>query len=148
MAEQNDNLDRFQAYVTQVSHGMMSAQGDVRIVLNEPVAGWSAGDELDIDLLDVSPNIKGKLVTLNESTLAFVPESGFKQDTEYQFSLSLKDIIKDLPKDLETLTFSVKTLKQQFNIYTDALQSYSKERQYLTGTLRLSDEFILDKAQK
>ena len=147
-AEQVDNLNRFQEYVTQVTHGIISAQSDVRIVLNEPVSGWASGDELDSDLLDISPNVKGKLVALDERTIAFIPEKGLEQDTEYQFSLNLEDIIKDLPDDLETLTFSIKTLKQQFNIYTDALQSYSKDRQYLTGQIRLADEFPLDMAKQ
>lgn len=146
--QQRDNLNRFQKYITQVSHGIISAQSDVRMVLNEPVKGWKNGDELDSYLLKVSPNVKGKVVALNERTIAFIPENGFDQDTEYQFSLHLADIIKDIPKDFETLTFSVKTLKQQFNIYTDALQSYGKEKQYLTGQLRLADEFPLDKAKK
>lgn len=147
-AQPHDNLNRFQEYITQVSHGIISAQSDVRIVLNEPVKGWKNGDELDPDLLVVSPKVKGKLITLDERTIAFIPENGFEQDTEYQVSLHLEDIIKDLPKDLETITFSVKTLKQQFNIYTDGLQSYSKEKQYLTGQVRFADEFPLDKAKQ
>ncbi len=147
-AQQLDNLNRFQEYITQVTHGIISAQSDVRIILNNPVKGWNSGDELDSDLLQVAPNVKGKVVALDDRTIAFIPEKGFKQDTEYQISLDLEEIIKDLPDNLETLTFSVKTLKQQFNIYTDALQSYSKEKQYLTGQLRLADEFPLDKAKQ
>ncbi len=147
-AEQRNNLNRFQNYVTQVTHGIISAQSDVRIVLNEPITGWASGDELDPGVLEISPNVKGKIVALDERTIAFIPENGFEQDTEYQISLDLENIIKDLPKNLETLTFSVKTLKQQFNIYTDALQSYSKSIQYLTGQLRLADEFALDKAKQ
>ena len=37
------------------------------------------------DLLQVSPNVKGKVVSLNDRTIAFIPENGFEQDTEYQF---------------------------------------------------------------
>lgn len=145
---QLDNLNRFQDYITQVSHGIISAQTDVRIILNEPIKGWNQGDELDSDLLKISPKIKGKVVSLDDRTIAFIPENGFEQDTEYQFSMNLKDIIENLPEDLEILFFSVKTLKQQFNIYTDALQSFSTEKQYLTGQLRLADEFTLDKAKQ
>jgi len=147
-AEQLDNLNKFQEYVSQVSHGIISAQSDVRIILNEPVDGWNNGDELDGSLIGVSPNVKGKVVALDNRTIAFIPEGGFKQDTEYQFTLDLEEIVKELPDDLETLTFSVKTLKQQFNIYTDALQSYSKDKQYLTGQLRLADVFSFEKAKQ
>ncbi|MGB5554509.1 MAG: hypothetical protein WBM83_07610, partial [Flavobacteriaceae bacterium] len=138
-AEQFDDLNQFQEYITEVSHGIISASSDVRVVLNAPIESWNNGDELDAELLSVSPNTKGKVVALDNRTISFIPENGFKQDTEYEFVLDLEDIIKDVPKELRTLTFGVKTLKQEFNIYTDALQSYSKERQYINGQIRTSD---------
>jgi len=143
-AEQFENLNKYQEYITEVSHGVISAQSDVRVVLNTPIESWNNGDELDDDLLEVSPRAKGKVVALDNRTVAFVPENGFKQDTEYHFTLAVSDIINDVPKELTEMTFSVKTLKQQFNIYTDALQSYSKNRQYVTGQIRASDILTLD----
>ncbi|QCX02087.1 hypothetical protein FGM00_18930 [Aggregatimonas sangjinii] len=147
-AEQFENLNKFQEYITEVSHGIISAQSDVRVVLNTPVASWSNGDELDSDLLQVSPRTKGKVVALDNRTVAFVPESGFEQDTEYKFTLAVSDLIDELPEELSTMTFGVKTLKQQFNIYTNALQSYSKSRQYITGQLRTSDVLPLNTAKQ
>ena len=133
---------------TEISHGIISAQSDVRVVLNTPIESWNNGDELDSDLLRVSPKTKGKVVSLDNRTLAFIPENGFKQDTEYQFTVLLSEIVKDLPKDLKTMTFGVKTLKQQFNIYTNALQSYSKSRQYINGQLKASDVLTLETAKQ
>lgn len=147
-AEQFENLNKYQDYITEVSHGIISAQSDVRVVLNTPIESWNNGDELDADLLRVSPKTKGKVVSLDKRTLAFIPENGFKQDTEYQFALALSEIVKDLPKDLKKMTFGVKTLQQQFNIYTDALQSYSKSRQYINGQLRASDILSLETAKQ
>ncbi|CAM3446934.1 MG2 domain-containing protein [Zobellia roscoffensis] len=147
-ANQADNLNRFQEYVGQVSHGIISAQSSVRVVLNTPIEFWNAGDELDQDLFEISPKIEAKVVALDSRTIAFVPLNGFEQDTEYKFQLNLDDIITDLPDDLGDLNFTVKTLEQQFNIYTDALQSYSKEYQYITGRLHMADVFPLDKAKQ
>lgn len=147
-AEQFENLNKYQEYITEVSHGIISAQSDIRVVLNTPIESWNNGDELDSDLLRVSPKTKGKVVSLDKRTLAFIPEKGFKQDTEYQFTVALSEIVKDLPKDLKIMTFGVKTLQQQFNIYTDALQSYSKSRQYITGQLRASDILTLKTAKQ
>ena len=147
-AEQFENLNKYQEYITEVSHGIISAQSDVRVVLNTPIEAWSNGDELDSHLFRVSPKTKGKVVSLDKRTLAFIPENGFKQDTEYQFTVALSEIVKDLPKKLKTMTFGVKTLKQQFNIYTDALQSYSKSRQYINGQLRSSDILSLETAKQ
>ena len=147
-AEQFENLNKYQEYITEVSHGIISAQSDVRVVLNSPIESWSNGDELDASLLQVSPKTKGKVVSLDNRTIAFVPETGFKQDTEYSFELALSDLINDLPKELKTMTFGVKTLQQQFNIYTDALQSYSKTKQYINGQLRASDVLNLEAAKQ
>ena len=147
-AEQFENLNKYQAFITEVSHGIISAQSDVRVVLNTPVESWVNGEELDADLLRVSPKTKGKVVSLDQRTLAFIPENGFKQDTKYQFSVALSQIVQDLPKELKKMTFGVKTLKQQFNIYTDAIQSYSKNRQYINGQLRTSDILGLETAKQ
>ena len=146
--EEFENLNKYQEYITEVSHGIISAQSDVRVVLNTPIESWNNGDELDSDLLEVSPKTKGKVVALDTRTIAFVPENGFKQDTQYTFALALSEIIKDLPKELKTMTFGVKTLQQQFNVYTDAIQSYSKERQYINGQLRTSDMLPLEMAKQ
>ena len=147
-AGQADNLNRFHEYVSQVSHGIISAQSVVKVVFNTPIESWNAGDELDKGLFKISPRIDGKVVALDDRTIAFVSLNGFQQNTEYTFELNLGDIINDMPDGLEVLTFNVKTLEQQFNIYTDALQSYSKEYQYITGQLRMADVFPLEKAKQ
>lgn len=142
--EQYDNLDNFREHILEVSHGIISAQSDVRVLLSQPVSSWSGGDELNRNLLQVSPDIKGKVVALDDRTISFVPENGFEQDTQYRFTLALQAIIKEVPDELKTLTFGVKTLKQQFNVYTNALQSYSKERQFIEGQLRSADQLTLE----
>ena len=146
--ENLNDLNKYQKYISEVSHGIISAKSDVRIVLNQPIESWNNGDELDNDLLLVTPKVKGKVVALNKRTIAFIPEERFKQDTEYIFTLVLKDIVKDIPKDLKTLVFGVKTQKQQFNVYTEPLQSYSKEKQFVNGQLRSSDVMSLQIAKE
>lgn len=147
-AENFNDLNKYQKYISEVSHGIISAKSDVRVVLNQPIESWNNGDELDGDLLLVTPKVKGKVVALNNRTIAFIPEKGFKQDTEYNFTLVLKDIVNDIPKDLKTLVFGIKTQKQQFNVYTEPLQSYSKERQFINGQLRSSDLMSLQTAKE
>ena len=146
--EQIDNLFNYREYVSEVSQGLVSAQSDVVVVLRNPVEGWNANDELSSGLLKVSPKVPGKVVALNNQTIAFVPEDGFENNQEYEFTLALEDIVEDIPSQYETFSFKVKTLKQQFNIITDRLQSYSKDWQYIEGTLRSSDVLTLETAKK
>lgn len=145
---QFDDLSKYQDYISEVSHGIISAKSDVRVVLNQPIESWNNGDGLDSDLLLVTPNVKGKVVALNNRTIAFVPEESFKQDTDYTFTLVLKDIIDDLPKDLRTMVFGVRTQKQQFNVYTEPVQSHSKDLQYINGQVRSSDVMSLSKLKE
>jgi uncharacterized protein YfaS (alpha-2-macroglobulin family) len=144
---QADNINRYQEYVLEITHGIISSKSDVRVVLKKPIDSWNKGDELPDDLFEVSPNVAGKVVALDNRTIAFIPEDGFKQNTIYDFELVLSDIIKNVPSEFETLSFSIKTLEQQFTINTNALQSYSKEYQYIDGQLRSADVLTLEVAK-
>jgi len=144
---QLNNLEKYREYISEMSHGIISAKTDVRVILNQPIESWGNGDELDKDLFLVSPKVKGRVVALNNRTIAFIPETKFEQDTEYNFTLLLGNIIRDVPKDLRKMSFSVKTIKQQFNVYTEPLQSYSKDRQFINGQIRSADQMSLHTAK-
>ena len=77
-----DNINLYQEYITEVSHGIIPADTEVRVVLREPLAHLEAGRELDAGLLRVSPKTKGKVVALDGRTIAFVPKGKLKQDTD------------------------------------------------------------------
>ncbi|RTE54970.1 hypothetical protein EHW67_05325 [Arenibacter aquaticus] len=142
-----DNLNLYKEYITEVSHGIISTKSEVRVVLNRPLPSWEAGQELDRGLIEVFPQTKGKVVVLNSRTLAFIPENGFEQDKTYRFALQLDKIVDEVPEELNVFRFSIKTLKQQFNVYTNALQSYSKDFQYIEGQLKTADQLSLDDAR-
>ncbi|NHF58846.1 hypothetical protein FK220_005815 [Flavobacteriaceae bacterium TP-CH-4] len=148
IGEQLDNINKYQEYISQVSHGIISAQSDVRVVLTNPIDSWSKGDELERHLLTATPSVKGKVAALDNRTIAFVPEKGFKQDSEYEFTLALDELVAETPRELRTFHFKVKTLKQEFNVYTDALQSYSKNHQYINGQIKTADIMSLETIKK
>ena len=147
MENQSDNLNKYQEYVSEVTHGIISARSEVRLVMKQPVASWESGKELN-DVLTVSPKVSGKVIVLDDRTISFVPEKAFKQNTEYAFTFDLEQVITDVPEDLEELTFVIKTLEQQFSIYTNPIQSYSKEKQYIEGQLRSADVLSLEVAKQ
>ncbi|MEM7379965.1 MAG: MG2 domain-containing protein [Bacteroidota bacterium] len=134
-----DNLDNFTSYISQVTQGIISTRDDIRVVLTQPVNSWESGDELDDALLTSKPRVKGKVIALDSRTISFSPEKGLDQDTEYLFTLNLGEIVDDIPKDRRLLTFGLKTIKQQFNVYAGPLQSRTKNLQYLEAQLRSAD---------
>lgn len=146
-SEQRENLFEFREYISNVTSGVISTQSDVRVVLRNPSVNLQKDQILEDAILKVSPHTEGKIVALTNQSIAFIPEHGFKPDTEYTFSLDMKAIIDTIESDYKTFNFKVKTIKQQFNITTEHLQSYSKEWQYLRGTLRSSDVMDLNTAE-
>jgi len=150
IAEANaSELNKYQDYISDVSTGVISTLDNVYVVLQTPVAGWDDQQELSNKILSVSPKVKGKVFVVNNRTISFKPEDKFEEDTEYTFSLDLKDLVKDLKEGIDDeFVFSVKTLKQQFSVITDNLQSYSKDWQYIDGTITASDQMKLDIAKQ
>ncbi len=142
-------LSKYHEYISDISSGVISVHDQVFVVLQTPIEGWSDNQELSKDLLSVSPRVKGKVIAVNNRTISFQPEETFEADTQYIFTLDLDEIIDDLKENLDDeFVFGVKTIKQQFSIITDNLQSYSKDWQYIDGTLTTSDQLSLEKAKQ
>ncbi|GLB48297.1 alpha-2-macroglobulin family protein [Neptunitalea lumnitzerae] len=146
--EQIDNLYNFKDYISSVTQGELSAMADIKIILQTPISNWDTNTPLDSKLLAISPNVKGKLVALNSQTISFTPETPFENDKGYNLTLNLKDIYPNIPKEYQEFHFSIHTIKQNFNIVTNTLQSYSKDWQYIEGTVHTADIMALSHAKK
>jgi uncharacterized protein YfaS (alpha-2-macroglobulin family) len=141
------NKNDFKDYIANVSSGIISKKSEVRIVLAKPIAEWSNNLELDDVYFSVSPKVKGKWIALNNRTISFQPETAFKQDTEYVFKVRL-DKFQKTEKDLTDFSFKVKTIKQDFIVTTNSMQSYNRDWQYLVGNIKTSDVLLLEDAKK
>lgn len=137
----------YREYISSFTSGLVSGESDIRIVFTFDKSDWIAGQEISDDLFDISPSVKGKIIALSSNTLSFVPSEKLKQDTEYQIKFNLKKVI-EVPKDLSEFRFTVKTLKQDFTVFTNDLQSYSKDFQFLNATLQTSDVLDFETASK
>ena len=146
-AEFNSDFSLFTPYISNFTGGIVSSQSDIRIVLAFDKKEWKANQVLDSDLLEISPSVSGKVVALSSNTLAFIPEKKLEQNTEYQVTLHLTKLIK-VPKNLSDFNFTVKTIKQDFIVSTQDVQSYSKDYQYLNGTIKTADAMDLETASK
>ena len=145
--EFNSKFELFKKYILNFSSGLVSAKSDIRVVLAFENQNWKTNQELDDDLFTISPSVDGKVVALSNNTIAFIPEKKLKQNTEYQITFHLSEL-KDTPKELDDFNFTIKTKKQDFTINPTDLQSYSKEYQYLNGTIVCSDDVDLDNISK
>src|SRR5690554_1201383 len=145
--EFESDFSLYREYISSFTSGLVSSESDVRIVFNFDKSEWIAGQEISEDLFNISPSVKGKVVALSTNTLSFVPEKKWNQDTEYRITFRLKKVI-EVPKELAEFRFTVKTLKQDFSVFTNDLQSYSKDYQYLNATLQSADVLDFETASK
>lgn len=146
-ADFNSDFSLFKGIITNFTGGIVSAQSDIRVVLAFDKKEWKANEVLDSDLFDISPGVDGKVVALSNNTIAFIPENKLDPDTEYQVTLKL-DKLMTVKKELAEFNFTVKTLKQDFLVTTQDIQSYSKDYQYLNGTLKTADNIDFETAKK
>ncbi len=146
-AEFNSDFSLFKEYITSFTGGIVPARTDIRVVLAFSKKEWKANQPLDNDLFTISPSVDGKVVALTNNTLAFIPEKKLDQNTEYQVTLHLSKLIK-VPEKLNDFNFSLKTIKQDFTVSTNDIQSYGKDYQYLNCTLKSADELEFETAQK
>ena len=142
----NSDVNLFKDHIINFTSGINSVKTDFRVVLSKNLNGWKANQTLEDDLFSISPNVDGKIVALSGNTVVFIPNEKLKQDTDYQITFHLSKV-RDVKKDLKDFKFTVKTLKQNFNVETLDLQSYSKSFQYLNGLLTSSDVLTLEEAK-
>ncbi|PKB16286.1 alpha-2-macroglobulin [Flavobacterium sp. 5] len=149
-ADFNSDFSLFKEYIVSFTGGIVSAQSDIRVVLAFD-NNWKVNQVLDDDLLDISPNVHGKVVALSNNTIAFIPEKKLESGTEYQVTLHLDKInpkVAEKHKELSQFNFTVKTIKQDFTLNTLDVQSYSKEYQYLNCVLKTADNMDFETAKK
>ena len=138
----------FKDYITGFSSGFVSVHSDFRVQLAFNKTDWKANQELDNDLFDISPSVSGKVVALSPNTIAFIPKDKLEQNTLYQITFHLSEVTNKVPKELKNFNFSIKTIKQDFIVNTQDLQSYSKDWYYLNGNLKTADNLSFEDAQK
>ena len=137
----------YRDYITSFSSGVISTRADIKVGLAFTKKEWQAGQELAADFYTLSPAVQGKVFFLPDNSIAFRPATKLEPDTEYRVTLQLSKFIK-LPDSLANFNFRIKTLKQDFMVLTQDLQSYNRDWQFLNSSLKTSDAMDLATARK
>ncbi|AEH00759.1 Ig-like domain-containing alpha-2-macroglobulin family protein [Lacinutrix sp. 5H-3-7-4] len=145
---ETDNLFKFRDYISYTTSGRVSTTSNIQISLAKEVEGWETGNVINENLISVSPNVSGNLTVANKHALVFTPNEPLKSDTEYSVTVKLKEIYPDISQEFSNYTFQFKTITPNFNIVTNALQSYNKEWQYLLGVVKSADNITIDQAKQ
>ena len=146
-AEFSSDFSLFKEYITSVTSGIVPAKTDIRVGLAFEKKAWKPNQVLDNNLFDISPRVDGKVIALSTNTIAFIPEKPLDPNTQYQVTFHLSEVIKT-PEKLKDFNFTFKTIKQDFIVTTNDIQSYSKDYQRLNCVLKSADELSLETAKK
>ena len=143
-----DNLYEFKEFVKYTTSGVVSVTEKITVNLGKEIDAVEEGKELNPKVLQISPSVEGKIERINKHAFQFVPSEKLKPDTEYTVTVKLRDLFVAIPKDLYSYTFQFKTIKPNFSIQANMLQSYSPEWQYIEGVLKSADVINLEDAKK
>ncbi|MFP9100327.1 alpha-2-macroglobulin family protein [Flavobacterium sp. RHBU_24] len=146
-ADFDSDFTLYRDYITNFSSGVVSTRSDIKVGLAFAKKEWQAGQELDDSYFSVSPSADGKVVWLDDNSIAFRPTKKLEQDTEYRVTLHLSKFI-NVPAPLADFKFRVKTLKQDLIVTTADLQSYNRDTQFLNAVLKSADYLDLATAKK
>ncbi|NND62866.1 MAG: hypothetical protein HKN48_06690, partial [Flavobacteriaceae bacterium] len=145
---ETDNLFKFKDHISYNTFGIKSIATHIEVGLVHPAENFEINQEIPSEYFKISPKTQGSLTLSNGRNLIFQPSEYLKPDTEYTVTVLLHKLFEDIDKEFKTYTFRFKTITPNFKIDLGNLQSYSKEWQYLTGSLSSSDILDVGKAKE
>ncbi|QMU63045.1 MAG: hypothetical protein GKR88_01340 [Flavobacteriaceae bacterium] len=143
-----DNIYKYRNYINYTTTGIISTSDALELYFTKSIERWKGEDHIPQDILSVYPEVAGNLVLKNSNVLRFLPSSPLKPDTEYTVTIQMDKVFEEVPKDKKTYTFQCKTIKPGIAISVNNLQSYSKDWQFVEGTLESADIIKLEAAKK
>lgn len=131
-------------YVAAFTSGEVSKADDISVVFGKPVIPADRiGEAVDDSWVSFTPEIAGRAVWKDRSTLVLKLETWLHPGTTYVGTLHLDRVFKDFPPRQESqFRFQFHTLRREFDIRIDPLraaESGSLQWQELNGAILSSD---------
>lgn len=141
----------FAKYIAAFTSGQISSKSDIQIELTQDIPSAELNKEIDQELFEFSPSIKGKAYWTSTRTIKFVPEPGeLKSGQKYEVWFKLDKII-EVEKDFNSFYFFFKIPEQNFRV---SLLPYSPIKDNdvkwnaVQGTLNLADDADIENIKK
>ncbi len=106
----------FARYIAAFTYGTVSSSSSIQIELNQDMPAVELNKEIDEDLFEFSPKIKGKAYWTSSRSIKFVPEPGeLKQGEIYDAWFKLDKVLQ-VEKDFKEFYFYFKVPEQNFRV--------------------------------
>lgn len=130
------------SYISGYTKGIISVKSGINLWFQKDLpSSYSSGDVINKAYFSISPKISGQLKVVSGNQVEFIPDELLEGDQIYTFSINLHKLFK-AEKEIEDFVFDVRTIRQDFNVYTDELLSYEENQQKkyrLKGRLNTAD---------
>ena len=146
--DEANNIFQFKDYINYTTSGVVSVTEKVSVNLSKDIEGLKENEAVPSAAFSIQPEVDGDLEFINNHSFNFIPKERLQPDTEYTVTVRLDEFFESLPKEFNSYTFQFKTIKPNFSVQTDVLQSYSKDWQYLEGVVKSADIISLTDAKK
>lgn len=135
---QISNPDEFKEYISAYSPNIISKNDVIVVQLSEDLA--EKVKETKNDVLEISPNISGKITWKDERTIEFKPDAALESGIKYTVSLNLKKLNSEVESDKKYFRFNVNVKNQFINVKLDRvnttdLQHFTKQDIYYSVKL-------------
>jgi hypothetical protein len=141
----------FSKYIESYTSGVISRTNTIRIKLTDEVQTSHANNEpVEDGIFSFSPSIKGKAYWVDAQTIEFRPQTEMASDKVYQADFDLYKITS-VPSALKHFTFQFKTIKPDFTITFNGLETAtttSQDKMKLTGVIQTADKEDNAKVEK
>ena len=141
----------FSNYISNYTSGEISVQHPIIITLvkgNVQFNHLNAG--LEDGIIQIKPEVKGKISWIDKNTIQFHPDEWLKADQNYTVEFNLAKV-QNVPKKYRKFIFSFKTIKPAFSVNQEGLSSRGGMDMKLMnyrGNIVTSDATSLEDVQK
>lgn len=130
----------FANYISAYTSGTISRESTIRIQLAGNF-GDSSKVGLETNVFSFDPDIKGKAIWVDASTIEFKPENPMPSGKKYEATFHLDEII-EVPGDLSEFPFQFNIVEQSFEVQYPIFEALDKQTlvyQRVSGTLLTAD---------
>lgn len=143
-----DNIFKYRDYISYTSTGPLSVEDAIFVNLVSPINGWEPAQVLENNFIKTAPKFDFSVETVSNHGFKIIPDTPLRSNQEYTINLDLSALYSNIPIGFKTYSFKTSTIAPNFNVITDALQSYDQEWQFLEGAIKSADVIKLEEAKQ
>ncbi|MEE9437484.1 MAG: MG2 domain-containing protein [Saprospiraceae bacterium] len=140
--------EAFGAYLSEHTQSNISVSQNLIFRFSGPIiAQEKVGENVDNNIIKISPDIKGRAYWKDSRTITFVPANKLPYDTHFDVQIKLENLFEDVPQNLRKVNIPFSTQPLDFNINIDNINYENIEDDLLVVSGWINSSDIVDDKQ-